>query len=77
MRQIERENQILLNKILAQRPHSSIQRSVSATNIVQRACCATRISSAAINRRQQQERIDYDNNILRRKIEKIANRQSK
>lgn len=77
MRQIERDNQILLNKILAQRPRSSMQRSSSATNIMQRACSASHISSATINRRQQQEKIDYDNNILRKKIEKIANRHLK
>lgn len=77
MRQIERENQILLNKILAQRPRSSMQRSASASNGMSRASSASRISSAAINRRHQQERIDFANNILRKKIEKIANRNPK
>lgn len=77
MRQIERENQILLNKILAQRPRTSIERSASGTNNLSRASSASRISSAAINRRHQQERIDFANNILRKKIEKISNRNPK
>lgn len=42
-----------------------------------RASSASRVSSAAINRRQQQERIDFANNILRKKIEKIALRNPK
>lgn len=70
MRQIERENQILLKKILAQRPRSSSQQSTSTSN-------ASRASSAAINRRYQQERIDFANDILRKKIEKIAHRNPK
>lgn len=76
MRQIERENQILLNKILAQRPRSSMQRSVNASHST-RASSASHIPSAAINRRHQQERIDFANNILRKKIEKIAQRNPK
>lgn len=72
MRQIERENQILLKKILAQRPRSSVQQSTtSATRNT------SRVSSAAINRRYQQERIDFANNVLRKKIEKIAQRNPK
>lgn len=73
MRQIERENQILLKKILAQRPRSSLQQSTTANAIHN----TSRVSSAAINRRSQQERIDFANNILRKKIEKIAHRNPK
>lgn len=38
---------------------------------------SSRVSSAAINRRKQQEKIDYNNGILKKKIERIANRTSK
>lgn len=73
MRQIERENQILLKKILAQRPRSSLQQQQSTSAIRN----TSRVASAAINRRYQQERIDFANNILRKKIEKIAHRNPK
>lgn len=73
MRRIERENQILLNKILAQRPQSSNIPTYPTNNLKASAC---RISSAAINRRHQQERIDIANNILQKKIEKIWRRSS-
>lgn len=72
MRQIERENQILLKKILAQRPRSSLQQ--QSTSTIRN---TNRVASAAINRRSQQERIDFANNILRKKIEKIAHRNPK
>lgn len=71
MRRIERENQILLNKILAQRPQSSNIPTYSSKSLESSGC---RISSAAINRRHQQERIDIANNILQKKIEKIWRR---
>lgn len=77
MRQIERENQILLNKILTQRPQSCMRRNANTSYEVTRASSASRVSSAAINRRHQQERIDFANNILRKKIEKIAQRNPK
>lgn len=75
MRQIERENQILLKKILAQRPRSSIhQQPQQSTSRIRN---TSRVASAAINRRYQQERIDFANDILRKKIEKIAHRNPK
>lgn len=74
MFQIERENQILLNKILSQRPRKSNQKLMSTNIISTTASSVPRISSAAINRRHRQEQIDNDNNILRKKLEKIANR---
>lgn len=77
MRQIERENKILLKRILAQRPQSCGQKSANALKNTSRARSASHVSSAAINRRHQQERIDVANNILRKKIEKIAQRNSK
>lgn len=74
MRQIERENQILLKKILAQRPRSSLQQQQQSTSTIRN---TSRVASATINRRSQQERIDFANNILRKKIEKIAHRNPK
>ncbi|EFN79669.1 hypothetical protein EAI_13777, partial [Harpegnathos saltator] len=53
MRKIERENQLLLRKIMAQQKP---QHKVSEERIVQ-----TRISSSAINRRKLQKKIDDDN----------------
>ncbi|XP_055323182.1 protein hemingway [Sitodiplosis mosellana] len=74
IRRIERENQILLSKILAQRPQSS---SISTNSPNSLTSSASRISSAAINRRHQQERINIANDILRKKIEKILQRKRK
>lgn len=74
MRKIERENLILLNKILAQRPHIPAS---TVKNDMQRKKSASCLSSAAINRRQQEERICIANNILRKKIEKISKRNTK
>lgn len=72
MRQIDRENQILLNKILCQRPMKKDLKTTNTSEISK--LCACRKSSAAINREHRQVKIDYDNNILRQKLEKIAKR---
>lgn len=77
MRQIERDNQILLNKILAQRPRTGVRKSSTNSNDMLRASSASRISSAEINRRTQQKRIDSANNILWKKIVKISQRNTK
>ncbi|XP_011146787.1 uncharacterized protein LOC105187582 [Harpegnathos saltator] len=61
MRKIERENQLLLRKIMAQQKP---QHKVSEERIVQ-----TRISSSAINRRKLQKKIDDDNMLLVRRIQ--------
>lgn len=34
----------------------------------------TRVSSAEVNRKKQQRQIDFDNQVLRKKIEQIARR---
>ncbi|XP_037816891.1 protein hemingway [Lucilia sericata] len=75
MREIERHNQILLRKILTQKPsytlksktsQSSVQKIPSQTN--------TRLTTSAVNRKKQQRQIDLDNQVLKRKIEAIAGR---
>ncbi len=75
MREIERSNRILLSKILSQQPSSHIpvakrnDRDPINENI-------KRVSSATVNRRRKQVEIDAHNQLLKRKIEKIARRKS-
>lgn len=92
MRDIERTNRILLQKILSKGPAStSTTKSKNVTSVsifvikilfitmyincrLQRSENMTRVSSAAVNRKKQQRQIDFDNQVLRRKIEEIARR---
>lgn len=81
MRDIERHNQILLRKIIEKGPHSTcptlpraesrLSRKSSATSVNSSVDTSSRISSATLNRRKQQQQIDYENQILRRKLESI------
>ncbi|XP_075148909.1 hemingway isoform X2 [Haematobia irritans] len=68
MREIERHNQILLRKILTQKPtymsKSAQHKTNSQTNV--------RLTTSAVNRKKQQRQIDLDNQVLKRKIEAIA-----
>lgn len=62
LRKIERENQLLLNKIMShQKPQSKTTKPVSG---------APRTSSSAINRKRQQKKIEEDNMILLRRIQR-------
>lgn len=77
MREIERSNRILLSKILSQQPSShipSIKRNDQSTDPINES--VKRISSATVNRRRKQVEIDAHNQLLKRKIEKIARRKS-
>lgn len=104
MRQIERENRILLEKILSNGPlrpqrrqHSAVlpkARQVTTLRSIYHNVCGTyndraysslqgsanssssssRISSAAVNRKKRQQKIDFDNDVLRKKLERIARR---
>lgn len=77
MREIERSNRILLSKILSQQSSSHIP---GVKRNEHSADCNTentkRISSATVNRRRKQVEIDAHNQLLKRKIEKIARRKS-
>ncbi|XP_005185881.2 protein hemingway [Musca domestica] len=73
MREIERHNQILLRKILTQKPtyvaksaqhKSQSSKTNSQTNV--------RLTTSAVNRKKQQRQIDLDNQVLKRKLEAIA-----
>lgn len=77
MREIERSNRILLSKILSQQSSSHVtgakRNDQSAGSINE---STKRISSATLNRRRKQVEIDANNQLLKRKIEKIARRKS-
>uniref|UniRef100_A0A1I8PVF3 Protein hemingway n=1 Tax=Stomoxys calcitrans TaxID=35570 RepID=A0A1I8PVF3_STOCA len=72
MREIERHNQILLRKILTQKPtymsksaqHKVPNKTNSQTQV--------RLTTSAVNRKKQQRQIEMDNQVLQRKIEAIA-----
>lgn len=78
MREIERSNRILLSKILSQQPSSShipgLKRNNQSADPNNET--TSRISSATVNRRRKQVEIDAHNQLLKRKIEKIARRKS-
>lgn len=81
MREIERHNQILLRKIIKSGPQSTcpvmpraesrLSRKSSAASISSVGSSVSRTSSAALNRRKQSQQIDYENQILRKKLENI------
>ncbi|XP_037048391.1 protein hemingway isoform X2 [Bradysia coprophila] len=77
MRDIERSNRILLSKILSQQPSShipSVRRNDQFADPIKEN--VKRVSSATVNRRRKQVEIDAHNQLLKRKIEKIARRKS-
>ncbi|XP_037956154.1 ring-infected erythrocyte surface antigen-like [Teleopsis dalmanni] len=65
LREIERTNKILLQKIVSQKPTFTTSGQSSKASV-------RFASTASINRRKQQRQIDLDNQILKRKIEAIA-----
>lgn len=72
LQQIERNNQILLNKILHTKVTTDTGRQSSKSTISN---ASQSLSVAALNhRRKQQAQIDYCNDILQKKLQKIANR---
>ncbi|XP_037910927.1 protein hemingway isoform X2 [Hermetia illucens] len=73
MREIERHNRILLQKILS-KGQSCIPSTNQRYKLNTPAPPPPRLSSAAINRKKQQRQIDLDNQILKCKIEQIAAR---
>ncbi|KAM7363724.1 hemingway [Cochliomyia hominivorax] len=76
MREIERHNQILLRKILTQKPTYTTLKNKSSQFSLQKVTSQsnTRLTTSAVNRKKQQRQIDLDNQILKRKIEAIAMR---
>ncbi|XP_061402377.1 protein hemingway [Musca vetustissima] len=69
MREIERHNQILLRKILTQKPTYIAK---SAQHKGQSNKTNLRLTTSAVNRKKQQRQIDLDNQVLKRKLEAIA-----
>nr|XP_043068399.1 protein hemingway [Drosophila bipectinata] len=80
VREIERQNQILLRKMMTVKPTATIKASTSSLKINTNAPeksqqpPAPRLSSAAVNRKKYQRQIDLDNDILKRKLEAIGTR---
>ncbi|KAH8288541.1 hypothetical protein KR054_004808 [Drosophila jambulina] len=79
VREIERQNQILLRKMMAVKPTATIKASTSSIKLSAGAPerqpqPAPRLTSAAVNRKKYQRQIDLDNDVLKRKLEAIGTR---
>ncbi|XP_043946828.1 protein hemingway isoform X1 [Drosophila biarmipes] len=79
VREIERQNQILLRKMMTVKPTATIKASTSSLKIgssekQRQPPPAPRLSSAAVNRKKFQRQIDLDNDVLKRKLEAIGTR---
>nr|XP_036677905.1 protein hemingway isoform X2 [Drosophila suzukii] len=79
VREIERQNQILLRKMMTVKPTATIKASTSSLKIggpekQRQPPPAARLSSAAVNRKKFQRQIDLDNDLLKRKLEAIGTR---
>lgn len=72
MRDIERNNQTLMKKIMHTKVTDNIRRTASSTSALVAAKGLT--ASAAINRKKQQRHIDIGNDILQRKLMRISGR---
>ncbi|KAH8367438.1 hypothetical protein KR200_004611 [Drosophila serrata] len=79
VRDIERQNQILLRKMMTVKPTATIKASTSSMKLNASAPerqppPAPRLTSAAVNRKKYQRQIDLDNDVLKRKLEAIGTR---
>uniref|UniRef100_A0A6P4FQY3 Protein hemingway isoform X1 n=1 Tax=Drosophila rhopaloa TaxID=1041015 RepID=A0A6P4FQY3_DRORH len=79
LREIERQNQILLRKMMTVKPTATIKASTSSLKFnapekQRQQQPAPRLSSAAVNRKKFQRQIDLDNDLLKRKLEAIGTR---
>ncbi|XP_033163918.1 protein hemingway [Drosophila mauritiana] len=78
VREIERQNQILLRKMMTVKPTATIKASTSSIKIngpeKRQTPPAPRLTSAAVNRKKNQRQIDLDNDLLKRKLEAIGTR---
>ncbi|XP_017113998.1 protein hemingway isoform X2 [Drosophila elegans] len=78
LREIERQNQILLRKMMTVKPTATIKASTSSLKFnapeKRQQPPAPRLSSAAVNRKKFQRQVDLDNDLLKRKLEAIGTR---
>ncbi|XP_020814069.1 protein hemingway [Drosophila serrata] len=79
VREIERQNQILLRKMMTVKPTATIKASTSSMKLNASAPerqppPPPRLTSAAVNRKKYQRQIDLDNDVLKRKLEAIGTR---
>ncbi|XP_068155977.1 protein hemingway [Drosophila tropicalis] len=79
VREIERQNHILLKKMMSIKPTAAIKASTSSIKCNPNAPPkqtppVARLSSAAVNRKKGQRQIDLDNDLLKRKLEAIGAR---
>ncbi|EDW80565.2 uncharacterized protein Dwil_GK11597 [Drosophila willistoni] len=79
VREIERQNHILLKKMMSVKPTATIKASTSSIKCNPNAPPkqtppVARLSSAAVNRKKGQRQIDLDNDLLKRKLEAIGAR---
>lgn len=75
LRDIERQNHILVQRIVNTKASASVQQSFSCTNLQQQRRPAI-VPSALVNRRRQQQQIDSGNMRLQRRLMEIANKKS-
>ncbi|XP_022211433.2 protein hemingway isoform X2 [Drosophila obscura] len=78
MRNIERQNHILLQKMMTVKPTAQIKASTSAmkcnTNTTSMALPPSRLTSAAVNRKKFQRQINLENELIKRKLDAIHTR---
>ncbi|KAH8358970.1 hypothetical protein KR093_003617 [Drosophila rubida] len=77
VREIERQNHILLKKMMNVKPtiKPAVTTVKSNSNIpAKQPPAAPRLTSAAVNRKKYQRQIDLDNDVLKRKLEAVGSR---
>ncbi|XP_065089076.1 protein hemingway-like [Ochlerotatus camptorhynchus] len=71
VREIERHNQLLLQRIMTTKPTLTTKPKSTVPVVCTPVNNNSRTTSAAVNRKKQQRQIDIDNQLLRKKLEKI------
>ncbi|XP_055525715.1 protein hemingway [Wyeomyia smithii] len=71
VREIERHNQLLLQRIMTSKPTLKTMPKSNAGPISTPVTNSSRTTSAAVNRKKKQRQIDIANQVLRKKLEKI------
>ncbi|XP_058824900.1 uncharacterized protein LOC131685292 [Topomyia yanbarensis] len=71
VREIERHNQLLLQRIMTTKPTLRTSSKKNVTVVSTPLTNNSRTTSAAVNRKKKQRQIDIDNQLLRKKLEKI------
>lgn len=77
MRDIERTNQILVRKIVGTKASTACVRRTQSTASLRAVAAPTVTAPATVNRRRQQKQIDSSNDLMQKRLMRIATRRSK